>query len=90
MRKFFAEGTYACGTKGGKVLKMAAHLGWRLPTYPVGVVVFGCQIAEPGYVRRGRKICPPIIRGVGTRFCSERAEKRGVRKTRGFLYGNIA
>ena len=46
-----------------KMLKFVAHVWRQLPTCPVGIVVFGCQIARPVTAGSDRKTCPSTLRG---------------------------
>ena len=50
------------GGEGQRCSGSCAHLEAAFPTFPVGIVVFGCQIALPRCGREGEKNVPPIIR----------------------------
>jgi len=50
--------------RGQRCSRSCVHPKAALPTYPIGVGVFGCQIARPGTARRVRNTAPPSIGGV--------------------------
>ena len=45
-----------------KMRKFVTDLGRGLPTWPLGIVVFGCQIVWPVRAKRDETEGPPIIR----------------------------